>query len=121
MRHYSRLQVTTAEHPLVRLFREGAEDWRVRAEAGRISHRDDEILLEGEVQIDRAAAGRAAPLRIITRDVRILDEGRYAETPRPALIESGRQKVTGKGLQAWLEAPVKVKLLAEVQGHHEPE
>ena len=121
LRHYSLLRLTTAEAPLVRLFREGAEDWRVRAEAGRILHRDDEILLEGEVQIDRSATGDTAPLRILTRDLRILDEGRFAETPQPARIESGRQRVTGTGLQAWLETPVRVKLLAQVRGHHEPD
>lgn len=121
LRHFGRLGFTDADNPLLRIFREGAEDWRVRSAAGRIRHRDDEILLEGEVQIDRSARGGEAPLQIHTRDLRILDQGRYAETPHAARIESGRQRVTGTGLQARLEAPVKVKLLAQVRGHHELE
>lgn len=119
LRHYSGLDATEAEHPILTIFHEGAENWRVRSESGRILHSDDEILLEGEVQIDRSAVGNIEPLRILTRNLRVLNQGTYAETPHETRIESIRHQVKGTGMKAWLEAPVRVKLLAQVQGHHE--
>ena len=105
LRHYSGLDATEAEHPILTIFHEGAENWRVRS--------------EGEVQIDRSAVGNIEPLRILTRNLRVLNQGTYAETPHETRIESIRHQVKGTGMKAWLEAPVRVKLLAQVQGHHE--
>jgi lipopolysaccharide export system protein LptC len=119
LRHYSQLGITRTDSPVLTLFENGSEYWHVRAQSGRIRHSDEEILLEGEVRIDRPAVGDAEPLQVFTRDLRIRDQGAFAETPHEARLESPRHKVTGKGLQAWLEAPVRVKLLAQVRGHHE--
>lgn len=119
LRHYSQRGITRTDNPVLTIFQEGRENWRVRAESGRIRHSDEQILLEGGVRIDRAAIGDEEPLQILTRDLRILDQGSYAETREEASLTSPRHRVTGKGLQAWLEAPVRVKLLAQVRGHHE--
>lgn len=118
LQHFSQRGITRTDRPVLTIFQDRRENWRVRSESGRIRHSDEEILLEGEVHIDRAAIGDEEPLQIITRDLRIRDQGTYAETREEASLESPRHRVTGKGLQAWLEAPVRVKLLAHVRGHH---
>lgn len=118
-RHFSQRGLTEADEPVITLFRGTEGDWKVRGEQGRITHETRAILLAGDVQIDRAARPGLEPLQIVTRDLRILDEGEYAETDQPVSISQPGHDVTGVGLQAWLKPPVRVKLLQHVRGLHE--
>lgn len=118
MRHYSPRELTEADSPVLTLFKPG-EQWRIASETARVLHPVSEILLDGQVDILRSETKDSAYLHVITRDVRFLQETNYAETSAPAVIESPGHRVEGVGLQAWLAAPVRVKLLDEVHGIHE--
>ena len=118
LRHFSPRELTEADAPVLTLFKPG-EQWRIASATARVLHPDHEVLLDGDVDILRPETKDAAALHVITRDVRFLQDDNYAETAEPAVIESPGHRVEGIGLQAWLNDPVRVKLLDEVHGIHE--
>lgn len=119
LRHFSQRDLTETDHPVISLFGEKDRNWRIVGDSARLTDGADEILFTGDVRIDRAEAPGVEPVTITTRDLRVLNQGKYAETAQFTTLASPGHRVSGTGLKAWLETPVRVKLLADVRGHHE--
>lgn len=119
LRHYSRIDLTETDSPLVHIYREGVPEWHIRGESGRLVNNRTEILLDGNVYIDRAETSKEEPLHVETRNLRILHESSYAESSEETLIQSVQHRIEGIGLEAWFDSPVRVKLLDNIRGRHE--
>jgi len=119
LRHYSTRDLSEAENPVLELRPADSTHWHVEADSAQVTRHGDEILLEGGVQIDTLEDPARDPMHIRTRDLRVLQKEAYAETAQPTVIESTHHRIEGIGMQAWLEEPVRVKLLTQVRGRHE--
>jgi lipopolysaccharide export system protein LptC len=119
LEHFPDDQTTRLQQPRLHLLEPDRPPWRIRSERGWISPDGALVLLQGEVFIDRDAAGEVQPVHLVTRDLRVQPRDEYAETDQPVQAHSDRHRVTATGLQAWLRAPLRIKLLADVRGHYE--
>jgi len=119
MTHYPESDTTELTQPRIRIYDGERPPWRVRARSGWISGDGQVVLLRGTVHIDRSASPSIRPVHIITRDLRVQPKENYAETDEPIKFTSNNDRVDAKGMQAWFNPPVRIKLLANVRGHYE--
>ncbi|HTT07503.1 MAG TPA: LPS export ABC transporter periplasmic protein LptC [Gammaproteobacteria bacterium] len=118
MLHYPDDGSTELVQPLLEVYNADGPPWHVKSERGWISAKHDLVLLRGEVQIWRETAGGARDFEVLTRDVRVLPDDRYAETAQPAIIRSPSAEYHAVGMRAWLDEN-RLELLKQVRGHHE--
>jgi len=121
MVHFPDDDTTELSNPRMTIHDDEAPPWEVRSEAGWVSGDKELILLQGKVNIDRAAAPGIRPFHIITRNLRVQPSNNYAETDAHAEAKSRKDWVESKGMQIWFAQPVRVKLLANVRGRYEIE
>jgi lipopolysaccharide export system protein LptC len=119
MRHYPDDDSTELTGPKLLLFETDRPPWRIRSTEGWVSPDGELVLLRGEVKIDRDAAPGVLAVHLETRDLRVQPKDEYAETDAAVTVRSGPHRVEAVGLQAWLRAPVRIKLLADVRGHYQ--
>lgn len=118
--HYSDDRTTHLERPEM-IFHQGqqASPWAIHAESGQVSADSKNVLLQGNVNIERTAYGNAKPLKIITSNLKVKPETHYAETDDRAELISLQNKTTGTGMKLVFKQPVRIELLADVQGNYE--
>ncbi len=121
MLHYPDDDTTELNEPKMTVYDGNLPPWESRSEKGWVSGDGEEILLQGQVYIDREGSEDSHPIHIITRDLRIHPSRDYAETTEDAFVQSGGSWVESTGMQVWYTQPARVKLLAEVRGRYEPE
>ena len=95
--------------------------WTVAAEHGQLSSGAEELLLEGEVTLERLPGPERPPMRIDTRDLRVWPQRDVAETEQPVRITGEHYVVDAVGARTHLydEGPL-VELHNQVRGRHEP-
>ncbi|MES9958326.1 MAG: LPS export ABC transporter periplasmic protein LptC [Sedimenticola sp.] len=119
MVHYPDDDSTELVRPRLKLYDSEKPPWRLSASSGWVSGDGDLVLLNGKVKIDRSAAPNVKPIHIVTRDLRIQQEQNYAETDAEISIRTDTDRMEGRGMQAWFNEPVRLKLLANVRGRYE--
>jgi lipopolysaccharide export system protein LptC len=119
MVHFDQAGVTEFTRPVVRQYSLDKPPWILQAEKGIARHREEKLFLPGEVEIDRAGQDDVAPYRIRTRDLTLQMPGIHVSTDQPVTLTSGEQRLTGLGLEAWLRAPARLRLLHQVRGYYE--
>ncbi|OOZ36788.1 LPS export ABC transporter periplasmic protein LptC [Solemya velesiana gill symbiont] len=119
MTHYPDDDSTELIEPRLKLYDEEKPPWRLSAKSGWISGDGELVLLNGKVKIDRSAAPNVKPIHIVTRDLRIQQDQNYAETDAEITIRTDTDRMEGRGMQAWFNEPVRLKLLANVRGRYE--
>lgn len=119
MTHYPDNDSTELTRPRIRLYDGKRPPWRVRADSGWLSGDGQVVLLQGEVNIDRSASPETRPIHIVTRDLRVQPKENYIETDEPVKFTSNQDTVNAKGMQAWFNKPIRLKLLADVRGYYE--
>lgn len=118
MRHYADDETTELTDPVLLVYEPNLPPWEIRSERGWMSADGELVLLQGEVHINRQVSDRSRSVHLVTRDLRVQPKEEYAETDQPVRAESGPHWVTARGLEAWLRAPVRIKLLAQVRGYY---
>jgi len=119
LRHFGQRDLTELESPVVTLFSDGTETWRITGESGRVLNATKEIFLDGEVHINRIEGPGIEPVMITTRNLHMLQEKNYVESTENTVIATTGHRIQGVGVKAWLNRPARVKLLAQIRGHHE--
>ncbi len=119
VQHYPDDGSTELTQPRLQLLEPGRPPWRISSEQGWVAPDGGLVLLQGEVEIRREASPGRYPVHLVTRDLRVQPKDEYAETEHPVRVISGPHRVRSTGLQAWLRAPVRIKLLADVRAHYE--
>ena len=120
LRHYRDDGTTELEGPRLVLHRPDGPPWVVRAERGRLSADGGLLSLLGEVDISRAAGDHNPPLHLRTRDLRVRPRESYLESDAEVSLDSLDDHLQARGLQAWLGAPARLKLLSEVRARYVP-
>jgi lipopolysaccharide export system protein LptC len=118
--HYSDDRTTHLEQPEMVFHQDQhTSPWAIHAESGEVSADSKNVLLQGRVNIERKASGNAKPLKIITSNLKVKPETHYAETDERAELISLQNKTTGTGMKLVFKQPVRIDLLADVQGKYE--
>jgi lipopolysaccharide export system protein LptC len=119
MTHFIDDDSTELKLPRLTLYDQERPPWRVNSETGWLSGDGAVLLLQGTVKIDRSAAPGIRPFHIITRDLRVQPRDNYVETDADVFARSNEDRIDAKGMQIWLQQPMRIKLLANVRGHYE--
>lgn len=77
--------------------------WRVRATTGRITSKNQRIILFGEVHIIRAKSETAPKTVIVTEELHFKPEKDFLSTTHEVKYTSGLNKIIGDGLRADLK------------------
>lgn len=118
MRHYPGDDTSELDQPRLAVQPEGGVAWGARAERGRVGPDGAWVLLEGAVRVRREAEGDLDPIELHTERLRVQPKLAYVETDEPVQILKGSSRMDAVGLQAWVEGPPRIKLLAEVRGRY---
>ncbi|MBU0498569.1 MAG: LPS export ABC transporter periplasmic protein LptC [Gammaproteobacteria bacterium] len=121
MVHYADDSSSEFVRPRMTVFEGEKPPWVIRSSNGWMSGNGVDLLLQGEVDIDREAGEGVRPAHLTTRDLRVNTETEFAQTERPVFVISLNDKVESVGMQAWLKAPMRVQLQSKVKGRYEVE
>jgi lipopolysaccharide export system protein LptC len=117
LRHYADDDSKELQSPRLTIFEDTAPPWLVRSEIASIPGDSDDILLQGEVFIDRERGVGTRPMHLRTRELLVKRREDYAETDQPVHATSGLDWVTSKtGAEIWFGEDLRIKLLGRVRG-----
>lgn len=89
--------------------------WQLSAAHGWIAPDQQTVRLEGEVRLVRTAESGKPAVTIITRDLLLRPNERYAETAALTSATTANGVLQARGFRAWLDEE-RIELLAEVRG-----
>jgi LPS export ABC transporter protein LptC len=116
LRHYPLGAGAELDTPVLHLLGTDEPDWVIRAERAWVAEGGGELLLEGRVVADRAAAPNAPALHIQTSELLVLDDAGYAETDRFVELEHGADWLTAiDGMQLWFREPTRSRFFGRVR------
>ncbi len=119
MVHYPDNDTTELTKPLITMFEQQVPEWQITSETGWLSGDGDLLLLQGKVTIDRPKTATQEPARMITSNLRMQPNQNYAETEEAITIDTVDNRISSKGMQAWLTDPMRIKFRANVRGQYE--
>ena len=119
MAHYSDDGTTQLENPLMFFYNAPNPAWQIHAETGKLSKGGDTLLLNGKVEIERAASSQGRELIIYTSNLTVSPQTSFAQTSEFTELRSGNNITTGLGMKATFSAPVHLELLAKVHGNYD--
>lgn len=117
--HYLGDRGTLLEQPQLTVYEEGAPPWEIVSERGTVSPGGDMVVLQGEVTISREQGPETRAVRMLTRDLRIQPDEKYAETDQHVEIFRQNDWVESDGAQVWFAEPGRIKFLSNVRGRYE--
>ena len=118
--HYPDDDSTELTKPRLEIYNGQQDPWYVIAETGWISSGNEVVLLHGEVEIWREGDEGERSFEVLTSELRVLPQEKYAETDNPATINSPTSVTTSIGLRANF-AHDRLELLERVRSRHEVE
>ncbi len=120
MQHFKADGSTKLDKPVMSLFNaNGVPPWIIKSDSGVMAADGDNLQLNGQAIISRAASENTRALTINTSDLRVKLNSNYAETDKWAEIISPPHKTTGEGMQVTFVSPIHLKLLSKVKGYYE--
>ncbi len=119
MQHYKDNGVTELQQPRLSFTNTTTPPWLISAEKGVLSADGKDLYLEGQVFIERAKSQNSKALKIITTNLNVKPDINFAETTQRAELLSPPNITVGKGMKLVFEQPIRLELLANVQGKYE--
>ncbi|MCU7905750.1 MAG: LPS export ABC transporter periplasmic protein LptC [Candidatus Thiodiazotropha sp. (ex Epidulcina cf. delphinae)] len=119
MRYFEPTGITELQRPLLMQFNPGSPPWEMQAEEGIARSRDETLFFPGSVTLERPGDAELSSYRFLTRDLTLALRTEFASTTQAVRIESDGQWVTAVGMEAWLNQPMRLKLLRQVRGYHD--
>ncbi len=119
MVHFNAKDSTELEKPIVTLFNLDRPPWVIRSDTGTISPDGAKIFFGGDVFVDRDGAENVRPVKIVTRNLWMEPERKFAETSEWADIRSLSDNISGVGMRVFFSNPIHLTLLAKVKGRYE--
>jgi lipopolysaccharide export system protein LptC len=119
MTHYSDDGTTHLVNPVMAFYNEKTPPWIIQSETGVLSADGKDLLLNGQVYVDRAAAKGVRELKIYTSNLKVKPETSYAETNAWAELISLPNWTTGVGMKLVFAQPIHLELLSNVKGNYE--
>lgn len=119
--HYPDDGSSELEAPRLWVYSEEGPPWQARARLAWINERADEVLLQQDVILSRAATAEAAEIELRSSELLLLPEQDYAETSHPVEIKQADDWLTGDdGMRAWLGDAVRVQVLGRAHAELNP-
>lgn len=116
LRHYPDDQGMELERPVLTVFNPAAPPWIIRSETGWVSADGDEVVLRGQVLVDRVAGETTRPLHLQTQELHVQPRQNYAQTDRPVRVTSAEDWVTSDtGAHVWFGDALRVELLGRAR------
>ena len=103
MAHYPDDDTSELHEPELEIFRQDRQPIIVTADKGWVTSNNEVILLTGNVYLHQNDEFGNLKVELITEDVRVLVDQKYAETDQPATLISGRTVVNSIGMRAYLQ------------------
>ncbi|MCK9396177.1 MAG: LPS export ABC transporter periplasmic protein LptC [Methylobacter sp.] len=119
MIHYSDDGTTHLVKPIMSFYNDKTPPWIIESETGILSADGKDLLLNGKVVVDRAAAEGVRELKIYSFNLKVKPETSYAETDEWAELISLPNWTTGIGMKLTFAEPIHVELLSNVKGNYE--
>lgn len=119
MIHYSDDSTTHLDNPVMSFYNDKTPPWIIKSETGVLSADGKDLLLNGKVYVDRAAAEGVRELKIYTSNLKVKPETSYAETDAWAELISLPSWTTGIGMKLVFAEPIHLELLSNVKGNYE--
>lgn len=119
LEHYPDDDSTTLEEPYLELYRPDEPTWRVRSRQGWVSSGGAEILLEGNVDVQRDGKAGLRPVHLTTSKLRVFPDRDYAETDAAVTYRTTDLEVRSLGMRAHFDTG-QVELPARVRAVHQP-
>lgn len=115
LRHYPDDGSSELDEPVLVVYREEGPPWRARSRSARINADGDQVLLQRDVRLSRAATPQSPPVELRTSELLVFPETEYVETDHFVEIERGEDWLTGEqGLHAWLGDDRRAKVFGRV-------
>jgi lipopolysaccharide export system protein LptC len=120
MLHYSDDGMTHIDKPHLILYNADRQipPWVVKSDFGILSADGKNLLLKGNVFIDRAQAQGVRQIKIITSNLRVQPKISYAESDDRAELISPPNHTEGTGIQITFKKPIYIKLLSKVKSRY---
>lgn len=125
VRHYADDGSSELDRPVLVVFDQAADGsplppWIAHGNSGWITEAADEVLLQGDVVVERPAA--TPPLRLTSEELLVLPDFDYAETAAFARLTADPDWVTAaSGLRVWFSEPMRAKLFGRVHASRAPQ
>ena len=116
--HYSDSAETELTKPQLIVKKGDLPPWIIRSSSGIITDDGQLLLMQGQVNIDRAGAENVREVNIETSNLRIEPKRSYAETDEWAELITGLDTISGVGMKLFYQEPLYIELLANVKGSH---
>lgn len=117
LNHYSTTDQTMLQQPRMEILKQDDVLWRLTAEQGVLEQQNDELLLQGQVELLQPSAEQ--PLRLNTPALRIQPRDGTADTNQPVTLRQASSRIDAVGMKIEDEGK-RVTLLSHVRGHYEP-
>ncbi len=117
LRHYPDDDSSELEQPRMTLYRGDGPPWKAESQTGWIAGDGVEVLLRGDVRVDREGFGDNAPMALRTRRMVVLEQTDYARSDRFVELIRGDDWITAEhGLEVWFGEPMRVRLFGRSRG-----
>jgi len=119
MVHFGEKDTTELEKPVVTLLNPDRPPWIMRSDTGIVSSDGAKIFFGGNVFVDREGTKFVRPVSIVTKNIWMEPERKFAETKEWVDIHSLSENISGVGMRVFFSHPIRLTLLAEVRGKYE--
>lgn len=116
--HYPDDDSMELAQPELEIYNDDDEPWRVVADKAWISANNEVILLKGGVEVWRLNEEGHRQIEILTSELRVLPNEKYAETDKPTTINSPTGVTRTIGMRANFSVN-RIELLEQVRSHYE--
>ncbi len=117
--HYSDDETTHSMRPVILFYNEQNPPWIIRSDTGLLSADGKDLLLDGQVKIERGKTKKKGPLTINTSMLKVQPNKNYAETEKWAEFINPPNITSGTGMKMTYIAPIHIEFLANVRGKYE--
>ena len=118
MVHFPDDDTTELDSPYIVIYRKEGEPWRINAKRGWSASKNENILLTGDVVLDRNKSPYNAAMTLKTDKLRVRPDDEYAETDTPVVMTGQNQRTNANGMRAYL-AKGQIQLLDKVKTRYE--
>jgi lipopolysaccharide export system protein LptC len=117
LRHYPDDDSSELEEPRLTIYRQDGPPWTARSQTGWIASDGAEVLLRGDVRIDREGFSDSPPIALRTRWLVVLEQTDYARSDRFVELMRGDDWITAEnGMEVWFGEPMRVRLFGRSRG-----
>ena len=117
--HYDGENRTELTNPVFTLYTKEGPPWIIHSETATLPGEGDEILLHGEVLVQRDANKNGRTMRIETTNARVQPDNNYAETDEDIRVISPPDYMSGTGAKMKFGDGIQYSVLANVRRKHE--